>query len=102
MTFDKPVVVERIDPETEEWSEYARVHAWVNKARSSQYSDAGSMRTSQVLTFRWRWDERMHAIPQDMQSFRVVYEGVAYSVEDTDDYMQRHRVFEVEGASYGS
>ena len=102
MTFDRPVVAERSDREREYGAASAGGTPWVNKARSSRYSDAGSMRTSQVLTFRWRWDERMRAIPQDMQSFRVVYEGVAYSVEDTDDYMQRHRVFEVEGASYGS
>ncbi len=102
MTFDRPITIQRIDPDTEEWSDYISVHAWVNKARSSQHAEAGAMRTTQTLEFRMRWDPRMRPIAQDMQSFRVVYEGVCYSVEDTDDYMQRHRVFEIEGASYGS
>lgn len=100
MTFDKPVTVQRMGDD-ESWEDVAEVHAWVNKSRGHQAVEAGAMRSYQSLTFRVRWQPWMRDVPGQMQRFRLVYEGRTYSVEDTDDYMERHRVFEMEGVSYG-
>lgn len=100
MTFDRPVVFQRMaDDET--WHDAGCAHARVNKTQGHQAVEAGAMRSYQSLTFSVRWQPWMRGIPGDMQRWRVVYEGRTYSVEDTDDYMERHRVFEVEGVSYG-
>ncbi len=100
MTFDKPVTVQRLDDD-EVWEDLFSAHAWVNKTRGRQALEAGALRSYQSLTFRIRWRPECRDIPAQMQRHRVVYEGHTYSVEDTDDYMQRHRVFEMEGVSYG-
>ncbi len=100
MTFDKPVVFQRMrDDET--WADVARAHAWVNKSQGHQAVEAGAMRSYQSLTFRFRWQPWMGPISGQMQRWRLVYAGRTYSVEDTDDYMERHRVFGIEGVSYG-
>lgn len=100
MTFDKPVVFQRMEDD-ETWADVARAHAWVNKSQGHQAVEAGAMRSYQSLTFRVRWQPWMGAVPGEMQRWRLVYAGRTYSVEDTDDYLERHRVFCVEGVSYG-
>ncbi len=100
MTFDRPITIQRMD-DAEEWHDVATVHAWINKTQGRQAIEAGSMRSYQSLTFRTRYQPWMRDIPGMMQRFRIVYQGRTYSVEDTDDYMERHRVFEIEGVSYG-
>lgn len=99
MTFDRPVTIQRMD-DSEEWHDVATVHARVNKTTGGQFVDAGSMRTSRGLTFDVRWAPWAREMATEAQRWRVVYEGHTYSVEDTDDYMERHRVLSIEGALY--
>ncbi len=100
MRFDRPVTFQRMAAD-ESWQDAFTAHAWVNKARGSQDVEAGAMRSRQTLTFRIRWQEACRDIPAEMQRWRVVFEGRAYAVTDTDDYLQRHRTLEVEAQSYG-
>ena len=36
-----------------------------------------------------------------MQEWRVSYDGRTYAVVDTDDFMEGHKTFSVDGESYG-
>ncbi len=101
VVYDRPITIQRVDEGTERWSDYARLHARVNKSQGSEYTEASATRSVQALSFRVRWDPRMKAIERNTQSFRVVYDGCLYNIRDTDDYMQRHREFEMEAVSYG-
>lgn len=100
MTYDKPIAIQRLDAETEEWSDYARMHARVNQVSSEERTDLGATRSQQTLEFRVRWDPRMREVELHSQEFRIAYEGWAYNVVQTDDYMRRHREFAITGESY--
>lgn len=98
--YDRPITVQRMRDD-EGWEDAFEAHARVNKTQGRQAVEAGAMRSYQGLTFRIRWRPECRDIPPQMQRYRVVYDGRTYSVEDTDDYMERHRTFDIEGVSYG-
>lgn len=101
MKLDRPIVVQRLDDE-EEWADWRRAHASVNKTIGSTSVDAGSMRTNRTLTFKVRWAPWCAEVAVETQRYRILYEGHPYAVEDTDDFMEGHRLFSMEGVFYGN
>ena len=97
--YDKPITIQRQD-EQGQWSDYASMHAHVNKSQGNEYADAGAVRSVQTLAFSGRYDSRMKPIALSTQLYRILYDGGCYNIVDTDDYMQRHREFEMVGESY--
>jgi SPP1 family predicted phage head-tail adaptor len=99
VTYDRPITIQRQNADGE-WLDWAEMHAAVNKSQGSEYTDAGATRSVQTLVFRVRYDSRLRDIALNTQVYRILYDGAKYNVEDTDDYMMRHREFKMQGASY--
>ena len=99
--FDKPILIQRINEVTEEWYELFTLHAYINKAKSGdQYLNAGSTRTQKALTFEVRYFEALEDISFNLQGYRIVYQGVPFSIEDYDDYELTHKTVKLSGVSY--
>lgn len=100
MVFDKPIVIEKLDENTEEWSEYIRLHARINKTKQSEYLSAGATRSAMTLTFTLRYAKPLEDIAMNTQIYRIVYKGFPYNVVDYDDYMLMHQTIKLVGESY--
>ena len=99
--FDRPVIIQKIDEATEKWADVWRVHARINKAKdNSEYMGAGAIQNKQTLTFEIRFFSAVKDIRLNCQSYRVIYDGVPYNLEDYDDYMEQHRTVKLLGVSY--
>lgn len=100
-TFDRPLVIQKINEVTEQWEDAFRVHASVNKASSdSEYLNAGSVRSKQTLTFEVRYFKDLEDISLNLQGYRIVFQGVPYNITDYDDFMLMHKTVKFLGASY--
>lgn len=100
-TFDRPILLQRINEATEEFSDLYSLHASINKTRSdNEYVNAGAIRDKRTLTFEVRYFEELEDIANNTQSYRIVYQGVPYNVVDYDDYMLRHKTVKLVGESY--
>ena len=53
MTFDKPIIIQKIDDVTEQWSNLWSLHARVNKTTGSEFVEEGrsSLRRQKRLRF---------------------------------------------------
>ena len=99
--YDKPISIQRINESTEIWEDAYKVHASINKTKSDdQYLNAGSTRTKKNLTFEMRYFKALEDISLNLQAYRIVYQGVPFSIEDYDDYMLQHRTVKLVGTSY--
>lgn len=101
MAYNKPIVVQVQDPNTEQWADNLRLHAEVNKTGGGASFTAGADQHRSTLTFRVRYTKRLEEIANGPQAFRVVYRGRNYKVVDYDDFMERHRDVKLVGELYG-
>ena len=99
--FDRPISIQRINETTELWEDVFKVHASINKAKSdNEYLNAGSIQAKRNLTFEVRYFADLEDISLNLQSYRIVYQGVPYNIEDYDDYMLKHKTVKILGVSY--
>lgn len=100
-TYDRPIIIQNIDELSEEWGDLFSVHAKINKAKSdSEYLNAGAIQNKKSLVFEVRYFKQLEEISQNLQSYRIVYQGVPYDIEDYDDFMLEHKTVKLLGVSY--
>ena len=102
MTYDKPIMIQVQDPETEEWTDaFERsLHARVNKTGGGMKLNAGADQYSASLTFELRYIKKLEDIAYGPQPYRIIYRGRTFKVTDYDDYMERHQTVKLVGAFY--
>lgn len=99
--FDRPITIQKINEITEDWDDVFKVHASINKAKSNnEYLSAGAIQGKISLVFELRFFKNLEAISDDMQSYRVVYNGKPYNITDYDDYKLLHKTVKLLGVSY--
>lgn len=90
MIFDKPIIIQKIDENTEEWFDVWTLHASVNKSKASEYNAAG-VETKRTLTFTVRYARPLETIAYNMGLYRIVFGGIVFNINDFDDYMLSHQ-----------
>lgn len=99
--FDRPISIQRINESTEAWEDVFKVHARINKARSdNEYLSAGAIQAKKSLIFEVRYFADIEDISLNLQSYRIVYLGVPYNIEDYDDFMLTHKTVKLSAVSY--
>lgn len=51
MVFDKPITIEKLNSDTDEYEKEFQLHAKVNKTSAKNFSENGAERTGMSLTF---------------------------------------------------
>ena len=100
MRSPKPIIIQKLN-EAETWETVGKVHASVNKASGNAYLGSGSEQSSSGKAFSFRYAPIFSPIQFDKQSYRIIYEGVIYTIEDYDDYLEKHISIRLLGVSRG-
>lgn len=100
MTFDKPIIIQKIDEDTELWSDKYYLHARVNKTTGSEFFNAGATQSQATKTFEVRYFAGISDIDFNRGLYRIVYRDVPYDIVDYDDFQERHQTVKLEGVSY--
>lgn len=99
--FDRPITIQKINEITELWEDVFKVHASINKAKTdNEYLNAGAIQAKKNLTFEVRYFADLEDISLNLQSYRIVYQGVPYNIEDYDDFMLKHKTVKILAVSY--
>ena len=98
--IDRPIIIQKIDESTEDWFNIFEVHARINKAKSdNEYLNAGAIQAKKTLTFEVRYFADLEDISLNLQSYRIIYQGVEYNIVDYDDFMLQHKTVKLLGVS---
>lgn len=102
MLYDKPIMIQLQDPDTEEWTNaFSRsLHARVNKTGGGTTLSAGADQFKASLTFELRYIKKLEDIAYSTQPYRILYRGRKFKVTDYDDYMERHQTIKLVGEFY--
>lgn len=97
-----PVLIERRDPVTEEWTENLKLHALkANRAGGSETYAAGQEQYHARITFEFRWCQALELLRWAPQEYRITYRGQTLNILDYDDYMEQHLMVKLTGEAYG-
>ena len=99
--YDRPIIIQKINEGAELWEDVFKVHASINKASSdSEYLNGGAIQGKRSLTFEVRYFADLEDISLNIQSYRILYQGVPYDIKDFDDFMLKHKSVKILGVSY--
>lgn len=99
--FDRPIQIQKIDASTERWEPVFLLHASVNKSKGDdEYLSGGAIQGKRNLVFEVRYFAALEDIALNIQSYRILFQGVPYDIKDFDDYMLRHKTVKILGVSY--
>lgn len=101
MIYDKPITIQKQDPETEKWADLWNLHARVNKTGGGQTMNAGADQYKATLNFELRYFSDLEALRYNPQPYRIIYRGHTFKLVDYDDYMEQHRTVKLVGEAYG-
>lgn len=100
MAFDKPIILQVQDLETEKWTDHMTLHAQVNKTGGGVSTNAGADQYQVRLTFEVRYSAKLAQVAYGVQPYRILYRGHKFKVVDYDDYMEQHRKVKLFGVLY--
>lgn len=100
MLFDKPVILQKQNEETELWEDAYRLHAGVNKSGGKQSYAADADQFHARLNFDFRYFAGLEDVRYQPQLYRLLYRGKQFQVVDYDDYMEKHRIVRMVGELY--
>ena len=101
MTFDKPIVIQKIDQDTETWLDLWPLHARINKTTGTEFVEAGADRSQSTKTFELRYFTELEDVDFNRGLYRIMYRDHAYNIVDYDDYMEKHQTVRLKAVSYG-
>jgi head-tail adaptor len=100
--YDKPVLLQRQNENTEVWEQVLSLHARVNKAVYKQgvsfSADADQYHAR--LLFEFRYVAALEEIRYKPQLYRLVYRGHTFRVDDYDDFLEQHKTVQIAGVLY--
>ncbi len=97
-----PLTIQRMDPDTEEWTDHLQLHALqVNKTGAGESFNAGAEQYHPRLTFRLRWCKALEDMRYNTQEHRIIYRGHMFNIQDYDDDMEQHKTVNLVGVAYG-
>lgn len=101
MVYDKPILIQKIDENTEIWADLYNLHARVNKSNGSEYLNAGANQSKSTRVFEVRYFKDLENIDDNRGFYRIIYRGKTYNITDYDDFQEQHKTVKLLGVSYG-
>lgn len=101
MVFNIPIIIQKINEDTEEWSNLYKLHANINKNKAdNKYLSSGAIQSKVNLVFEVRYFKELSEIFANTQLYRITYNGINYEIVDYDDYKLKHQTVKFLGVSY--
>lgn len=95
LVFDRPISLQQYDAALKTWPELEHIHANINKAVSAGGENPSDSAHKSRLIFKVRYHAVLGNVREDIQHYRISYNGGTYELDDYDDYNDRHRVIKL-------
>ena len=98
--YHRPITIEKINEDTEQFETFLNVHSRINKTRGDEYFKGGASKSKATLEFNVRFNSKIAQIEYNTEDFRIISNGQRFNILDYDDFMQRHKNIKLIGESY--
>lgn len=89
------ITFEKMDVDTEEWSEYYSCKAKVNTYGGNKYLAGGAEQSTGSSVFTMRYCIALKSVYLNTQLYRILFEGAIFDVKAVDDYMSLHKYLNI-------
>lgn len=83
--YNKPILIQKLNNETEEWIDYYSTHAEINKASGKEYYNASTNISASTFNFFTRYCSLLEDIQYNTSFYRVVYNNKIFDIVNTDN-----------------
>lgn len=87
-SYNRPILIQKLDEDTEKWSDYYSTHTNVNKASGKEYFNASTNISNSTYNFKVRYCEKLKELLFNTEIYRVVYESRCYDIKNVDRYAE--------------
>lgn len=95
--YNKLIVIQKLNNDTEKWADYYPTHANVNKASGKEYYNARTDISSSTMIFSVRYCKELKDIMYNTDSYRVLFENRHFDIKNVDDYKLEHNELNIVG-----
>lgn len=89
-SYNKPILIQKLDEDTEKWSDYYPTHANINKASGKEYVNASTNISSSTYNFKVRYCKKLEEILFNTEIYRIVYKNHCYDIKNMDRYAENN------------
>ena len=89
-TYNIPILIQKLNVDTEIWEDYYPTHAKINKTTGKEYFAASTIITSSTYHFEVRYCEKIGEILFDTEIYSIVYKGRRFNIKNIDRKQERH------------
>ena len=83
--YNRPILIQKLDNETEIWSDYYSTHAEINKASGKEYFNASTNVSASTYNFTTRYCALLEDVQCNTSSCRVVYKNKVFDILNVDN-----------------
>lgn len=98
--YDRPVLLQKQDENTELWKTEAKLYCCVNKTGGTESFSANADQFHARLTFETRYFSVPENVRYQPQLYRLIYNGHTFNIVDYDDFMEQHQEIKIVGELY--
>lgn len=100
-SYKFPILIEKLNLDTEKWGEYYSTHANINKVGGKEYEQASTNISNSTFNFKVRYCEKMKEVIFNTEIYRVVYENRCYDIKNIDHYGENKTELTITGEFNG-
>ena len=99
--FNKLVLIQKLNLDTEVWEDYFLTHAYVNKSSGKEYFNARVEISNSTFNFSIRYSEKLKDVMFNTEVYRVVYGSRIFDIKNADNFMMKNHELTIVGEFNG-
>lgn len=100
-SYKFPILIQKLNEETEKWEDYYSTHANINKVGGKEYTQAATNISGLTFNFKVRYCSLMEKVIFNTEIYRVVYKNRCYDVKNVDHYGENKTELTIQGEYNG-
>lgn len=97
MILNKKILIQKLDNQTDKWSDYFNTHAQINKSSGKEYFNASTNITSGTFNFKVRYCNALSELQYDTAGYRIVYDNQIFNIVNVDNFMLKNHDLTIVG-----
>lgn len=100
-SYKFPILIEKLNEDTEKWEKYYSTHANINKVGGKEYEQASTNISNSTFNFKVRYCNKMKEVIFNTEIYRVVYENRCFDIKNVDHYGENKKELTITGEFNG-
>lgn len=86
--YNKPILIQKINVDTEKWEDYFKTHAIINKSNGKEYFNASTNISDSTYNFKVRYCNNIDSLIFNTEIYRIVYQTRCFNIKNVDRYLE--------------